>query len=81
MLSPDPFSLEIARRIGRPKAVRAVGNALGRNPVPILIPCHRVVPTDGSLGGYSGGGGSKTKARLLALEGVLPGERGLYAPA
>jgi len=71
---------EIARRIGRPKAVRAVGNALGRNPVPILIPCHRVVPTDGSLGGYSGGGGSKTKARLLALEGVLPGERGLYAP-
>lgn len=72
---------EIARRIGRPKAVRAVGNALGRNPVPILIPCHRVVPTNGTLGGYSGGGGSKTKARLLALEGVLPGERGLYAPA
>lgn len=71
---------EIARRIGRPKAVRAVGNALGRNPVPILIPCHRVISMDGSLGGYSGGGGSQTKARLLALEGVLPGERGLYAP-
>lgn len=70
---------EVARRIGKAGAVRAVGNALGRNPVPIIIPCHRVLPTSGSLGGYSGGGGPKTKARLLALEGVLPGERGLYA--
>jgi methylated-DNA-[protein]-cysteine S-methyltransferase len=70
---------EIARRIGKVKASRAVGNALGCNPVPIIIPCHRVLPQNGSLGGYSGGGGAKTKARLLALEGVLPGERGLYA--
>lgn len=70
---------EIARRIGRAKASRAVGNALGRNPVPIIIPCHRVLHQDGSIGGYSGGGGSRTKARLLALEGVLPGEGDLYA--
>ncbi len=61
---------EIAQRIGRPRAYRAVGQALGRNPVPILIPCHRVIATDGSLGGYSGGGGLKTKAHLLALEGA-----------
>jgi O-6-methylguanine DNA methyltransferase len=65
---------EIARKIGKPKAVRAVGQALGRNPVPIVIPCHRVIAADGSLGGYSGGGGVETKARLLQLEGVrLPG--------
>lgn len=70
---------DIAERIGKPGASRAVGNALGRNPVPIVIPCHRVLPRDGSLGGYSGGGGSRTKARLLALEGVLPGKSGLYA--
>jgi methylated-DNA-[protein]-cysteine S-methyltransferase len=70
---------DIAHRIGKPGASRAVGNALGRNPVPIIIPCHRVLPRDGALGGYSGGGGPGTKARLLALEGVLPGERGLYA--
>lgn len=59
---------EIAKRIGKPKAVRAVGQALGRNPVPIVIPCHRVVASNGSLRGYSGGGGVKTKAKLLALE-------------
>jgi methylated-DNA-[protein]-cysteine S-methyltransferase len=61
---------EIARRIGRPKAYRAVGQALGRNPVPLVIPCHRVVAADGALTGYSGGGGIETKARLLALEGA-----------
>ena len=72
---------EIARRIGKPTASRAVGNALGRNPVPILIPCHRVLPIDGSLGGYSGAGGPGTKARLLELEGVLPGGKGLYYAA
>lgn len=59
---------EIARRIGKPKAARAVGQALGRNPVPIVIPCHRVISSDGSLGGYSGGGGLETKAKLLELE-------------
>lgn len=58
---------EIARRIGRPKASRAVGNALGRNPVPIIVPCHRVVRTDGSLGGYTGG--LRYKRTLLDIEG------------
>jgi len=62
--------LEIARKIGNPKAVRAVGQALGRNPIPIVIPCHRVIASNGSLGGYSGGGGLETKAKLLQLEGV-----------
>jgi methylated-DNA-[protein]-cysteine S-methyltransferase len=62
---------EIARRIGQPKAARAVGQALGSNPIPIVIPCHRVLASDGSLGGYSGGKGVKTKVRLLKLEGAL----------
>ena len=60
---------EVARRIGSPKAARAVGNAVGRNPAPIVVPCHRVVRTDGTLGGYSGGG-PEYKRRLLALEGA-----------
>ena len=63
--------LDIARLIGNPKAVRAVGQALGRNPIPIVIPCHRVIAANGSLGGYSGGGGLTTKARLLQLEGAI----------
>jgi methylated-DNA-[protein]-cysteine S-methyltransferase len=63
--------LELARRIGKPKAARAVGQALGRNPIPILIPCHRVIATDGSLGGYSGPGGVQTKSELLRLEGAV----------
>ena len=58
---------EIARRIGRPKASRAVGNALGRNPIPIIVPCHRVVRTDGTLGGYTGG--LRYKRNLLDIEG------------
>jgi methylated-DNA-[protein]-cysteine S-methyltransferase len=61
---------EIARRIGNPKSMRAVGQALGRNPIPIVIPCHRVIASNGSLGGYSGGGGLETKAKLLQLEGA-----------
>ncbi len=61
---------EIARQIGKPNAARAVGQALGRNPVPIVIPCHRVIAADGSLRGYSGGGGIRSKAKLLQLEGV-----------
>jgi len=56
----------VAERIGRPKATRAVGQALARNPLPIILPCHRVVESDGSLGGYSGG--VEIKRRLLALE-------------
>lgn len=57
---------EIARRIGRPKAVRAVGAANGRNPLPIVIPCHRVIGSGGQLTGF--GGGLPTKERLLRLE-------------
>jgi O-6-methylguanine DNA methyltransferase len=56
----------VARQIGRPKAVRAVANACGANPVPILVPCHRVIASDGSLGGF--GGGLALKKKLLALE-------------
>jgi methylated-DNA-[protein]-cysteine S-methyltransferase len=63
--------LELARRIGKPKAARAVGQALGHNPIPILIPCHRVIATDGSLGGYSGPGGVQMKSELLQLEGAV----------
>jgi methylated-DNA-[protein]-cysteine S-methyltransferase len=62
---------QVAHAIGKPKASRAVGQALGRNPVPIVIPCHRVVASDGSLGGYSGGGGLESKKHLLVLEGAL----------
>ena len=57
---------EIAERIGKPKSYRAVGNALGANPLPIIIPCHRVVSSNGSLGGFSGG--LKLKKFLLELE-------------
>jgi len=57
----------VARQIGKPKATRAVGAACGANPVPIVVPCHRVVASDGSLGGFSGG--LALKRRLLALEG------------
>lgn len=58
----------IAQRVGKPRATRAVGNALGRNPIPVVVPCHRVVRSDGALGGYTGG--SDIKPRLLAIEGI-----------
>jgi methylated-DNA-[protein]-cysteine S-methyltransferase len=58
---------QVAAAIGKPKAARAVGQALGSNPIPIVLPCHRVVASDGSLGGYAGGLGRKRQ--LLALEG------------
>lgn len=61
---------EIAARIGRPSAVRAVGGAIGRNPVSIVVPCHRVIGSDGSLTGF--GGGLPRKRALLGIEGVLP---------
>lgn len=60
---------QIAHMIGRPKAVRAVGGACGRNPLPILVPCHRVVGADGSLTGFSCG--LDRKRFLLSLEGIL----------
>jgi O-6-methylguanine DNA methyltransferase len=59
---------DIARAIGQPKAARAVGGANGCNPLPIVIPCHRVIASDGSIGGYSGG--LAIKHRLLALENI-----------
>ena len=61
---------ELARRIRRPRAARAVGNALGANPVPVIVPCHRVIRGDGSWGHYAFGGDMKT--RLLALERATP---------
>ena len=60
--------LEVAKGIGKPKAFRAVANAVGKNPYPPLIPCHRVIRSNGSLGGYSGKGGIKEKRRLLLKE-------------
>jgi methylated-DNA-[protein]-cysteine S-methyltransferase len=59
---------EIAIAIGRPLAVRAVANACGKNPHPIKIPCHRVIRSDGKLGGYSAPGGTAAKRRLLKEE-------------
>lgn len=61
---------EVATRAGNPAATRAAGNALGSNPVPIVVPCHRVVRTGGGLGGYTGG--LERKRTLLLLEGALP---------
>ncbi len=59
----------VAQQIGKPRAARAVGQALGANPVPLIVPCHRVLNSDGSLGGY--GGGLPLKERLLRIEGAL----------
>ena len=61
---------EVAKSIGKPLAVRAVANAIGKNPLAPQIPCHRVIRSDGSLGGYSGKGGIKTKILLLKKEGI-----------
>jgi methylated-DNA-[protein]-cysteine S-methyltransferase len=60
---------EIAKRLGDPLAAQAVGVALGRNPFPIVVPCHRVVGAGAKLGGFSAPGGMKTKRRILAIEG------------
>ena len=61
---------QLAAQVGSPRAARAAGNALGSNPIPIVVPCHRVLHANGSLGGYSGG--LDRKRYLLALEGSLP---------
>lgn len=66
---------DIAHKIGNPKAVRAVGAANGRNPIALIIPCHRVIGSDGSLTGF--GGGLPAKRLLLNLEGPRQGELGL----
>ena len=62
---------QVAKGIGKPLAVRAVANAIGKNPCAPKIPCHRVIRSDGSLGGYSGKGGIKTKKLLLKREGIM----------
>jgi methylated-DNA-[protein]-cysteine S-methyltransferase len=61
---------DIAARIGKPKAARAVGGAVGANPVPLVIPCHRVLGASGKITGYSGGEGLPTKRQLLKLEQI-----------
>ena len=61
---------QVAKAIGKPLAARAVANAIGKNPYAPKIPCHRVIRSDGSLGGYSGKGGVKTKRFLLKKEGI-----------
>jgi len=65
---------ELASRIGSPGAARAVGQALGKNPLPIVVPCHRVLAAGGKAGGFSAYGGIGTKRRILAVEGVELGE-------
>ena len=62
---------EVAIAINKPKSARAVANAVGKNPYPPKIPCHRVIRSDGLLGGYSGKGGVKTKKMLLKKEGLI----------
>jgi len=70
---------DVAARLGRPGAARAVGRALGENPWPIVVPCHRVVAADGSMHGFSAPGGLATKRRMLQLEGALaPDEPTLF---
>ncbi len=61
---------DLAEKIGRPDAVRAVGNALAKNPIPLIIPCHRVILSSGRLGGYSAYSPIMTKADLLEIEGI-----------
>jgi methylated-DNA-[protein]-cysteine S-methyltransferase len=61
---------EIAAEIGRPKSARGVGSAMARNPLPVIIPCHRVVGSSGNLTGYSAAGGVSSKKWLLLMEGV-----------
>jgi methylated-DNA-[protein]-cysteine S-methyltransferase len=65
---------EIAQRLGNPHAAREVGQAMGSNPVPIIVPCHRVLAADNRMGGFSAPGGIATKLKLLAIEGAATPE-------
>ncbi len=70
---------ELAQRIGAPDAARAVGRAMAQNPFAPIVPCHRVVAADGSLGGFSAAGGAATKQRMLAIEARVAGaQRSLF---
>ena len=73
---------ELAKAMGQPGTARAVGQALGRNPIPVIIPCHRILAAGGKPGGFSAPGGRATKARMLATEGVsiAGGEKSLLPP-
>jgi methylated-DNA-[protein]-cysteine S-methyltransferase len=62
---------EIAKRLGQPRSSQAVGVALGQNPCPLIVPCHRVLAAGKKLGGFSAPGGRETKLRLLSIEGIL----------
>ena len=84
MLATIPYGqtisyAQLAQRVGKPTAMRAVGAANGRNPLPIVLPCHRVIGADGSLTGF--GGGLATKQFLLQLEGALPPATDLFGHA
>lgn len=71
----------LAAELGRPEAAQAVGQALGRNPWPIVVPCHRILAADGRTGGFSAPGGVATKLKLLEIEGALaPESLPLFAP-
>jgi methylated-DNA-[protein]-cysteine S-methyltransferase len=67
---------DIAAVLGEPGAARAVGQAMGRNPVPVIVPCHRVLATGGGLGGFSASGGVTTKLRMLGIEGADAARQG-----
>ncbi|MGE3868025.1 MAG: methylated-DNA--[protein]-cysteine S-methyltransferase [Pseudorhodoplanes sp.] len=71
---------EIAERLGGRHLARAVGQALGENPIPLIVPCHRVLAAGGKSGGFSAGGGVVTKLRLLTIEGAQPGGPTLFGP-
>jgi methylated-DNA-[protein]-cysteine S-methyltransferase len=62
---------DLAKTLRRPKSARAVGQALGRNPVPLIIPCHRVIASGGKLGGFTAPTGTSLKRQLLSMEGIL----------
>ena len=65
---------ELAQRLDEPGAAQAVGQAMGKNPWPIVVPCHRVVGSNGKLGGFSAPGGTRTKLKILEIEGALKPE-------
>ena len=65
---------DLAKQVGAPGAARAVGQAMGRNPIPLIIPCHRILASGRGIGGFSAYGGTVTKERMLALEGVHLGD-------
>jgi methylated-DNA-[protein]-cysteine S-methyltransferase len=74
---------DLAKQVGQPGSARAVGMAMGRNPWPVVVPCHRVLASGRKMGGFSAPGGTATKERLLALEGVVVGDPlllGLFDP-